>query len=116
MSEELKDVWSVEIKTSFDVDNIIYEKKVLIIIKNHSPYFRKFEVGTKYINIEDQYEALKFRVHYNLISPVVISIDKYRKEIVEVFIPKINHHLGDNIIFYVKNLDKNEEKEVQYNL
>ena len=116
MSEELKDVWNVEIKTSFDVDNIIYEKKVLIIIKNHSPYFRKFEVGTKYINIEDQYEALKFRVHYNLISPVVISIDKYRKEIVEVFIPKINHHLGDNIILYVKNLDKNEEKEVQYNL
>jgi len=27
MSEELKDVWNVEIKTSFDVNNIIYEKK-----------------------------------------------------------------------------------------
>ena len=116
MSEELKDVWNVEIKTSFDVNNIIYEKKVLIIIKNHSPYIKKFEVGTKYINIEDQYEALKFRIRYNLISPIVISIDKYRKETIEVLIPKINHHLGDNIILYVKNLDKNEEKEVQYNL
>jgi len=116
MSEELMDVWNVEIKTSFDVNNIIYEKKVLITIKNHSPYIRKFEVGTKYINIKDQYEALKFRIRYNLTSPVVISIDKYRKETIEVLIPKVNHHLGDNIVFYVKNLDKNEEKEIQYNL
>ncbi len=113
MSEVLQDRWDVEVNISKDVDNIRYSKKIILIIKNHSPYIRKFEIGTKYLNFKDQYSALKFRMYYNLISPVVIHIDKYRKEKVEIPIPKVNSSPEDNIVLYVKNLDKNEEKEIK---
>ena len=112
MNEVLQDRWDVEVKIE-DANNLRYSKKVILIIKNHSPYIRKFEVGTKSINFRDQYSALKFRIYYNLISPVVIPIDKYRKEKVEILIPKVNSSPDDNIILYVKNLDKNEEKEIK---
>ncbi|BFI73228.1 hypothetical protein YN1_2150 [Nanoarchaeota archaeon] len=113
MTESLQDRWDIEVEISEDVDNFRYSKKIILTIKNHSPYIRKFEVGTKYINFKDQYAALKFRMYYNLISPVVIPIDKYRKEKVEILIPKVNSSSEDNIIIYVKNLDKNEEKDIK---
>ncbi|MGC9133142.1 MAG: hypothetical protein ACP5GJ_01930 [Nanopusillaceae archaeon] len=113
MMEELEDRWDVEVNISTDVDNLKYSKKVILTIKNHSPYIRKFEIGTKYIYFKDQYIALKFRLYYNLISPIVISIDKYRKQNIEVLIPKVNASQDDYILLYVKNIDKNEEKEVK---
>ncbi len=113
MKETLQDKWDVEVNISTDADNLKYSKKIILTIKNHSPYIRKFEVGTKYINFKDQYVALRFRMYYNLISPLVISIDKYRKENIEILIPKVNSSPDDNIVLYVKNLDKKEEKEIK---
>jgi hypothetical protein len=113
MSNELQDRWDVEVNISKDVDNLKYSKKIILTIKNHSPYVRKFEIGTKYIYFKDQYLALKFRLYYNLISPIVISIDKYRKQNIEVLIPKVNASLDDHIVLYVKNIDKNEVKEIK---
>ncbi|MGC9079297.1 MAG: hypothetical protein ACP5G1_01005 [Nanopusillaceae archaeon] len=113
MSETLEDRWSVDVEESFDVDSLKYEKKFIIKIKNHSPYVRRFEVGTKYAYFKDQATSLRFRLYYNLITPVLISIDKYRKENIEVLIPKANYSVGDYILIYVKNLDKKEEMDVK---
>ncbi|BBL45811.1 hypothetical protein MJ1_0667 [Nanobdella aerobiophila] len=113
MSEELEDRWDVSVNINKDVDNLKYSKKVIIIIKNHSPFIRKFEIGTKTINLKDQYMALRFRLYYNFISPAIINIDKYRKENIELLIPNLEYREDEYILLYVKNLDKNETKEIK---
>ncbi len=114
---KLKDEWYVEHKIIplKDVD-LIFSKKIIITIKNHSPFIRRFEIGTNKIYFRNNYNALKFRLYYNLVSPIFTNVGKYSKQDIEIKIPKVPLPDDGYIIIYVKNLDKNEIREFTFSL
>lgn len=110
---EIKEWWDIEY-TVKDIKDRIYSKEIILKIKNHSPFNRTFRILTEEINISDQLSNLKFRMYYNLTSPKDIVVEKYRKEEIEILIPKIiNKGKDDNIVISVENLEKKEKKTVK---
>lgn len=110
---ELRDRWDISYSVEEIKDDRI-SKRVLIKIKNHSPYKRTFKIYTDAINIKDQFANLRFRLYYNLMVPKYITIEKYGKEEVEVLIPHIlNKGEDDHVVIAIENVDKNEVKKIK---
>ncbi|MEM4818752.1 MAG: hypothetical protein QXV63_00760 [Candidatus Aenigmatarchaeota archaeon] len=112
---EISDKWILEYKVEPILDPK-YSKKLLITIKNHSPYIKKFKIYTEKIEIKDQFTNLRFRMYFTLISPLIISIEKYKKENVEIKIPRLEYDINDKISIVVENLDKKEIQRIDINL
>ncbi|MEM1684245.1 MAG: hypothetical protein QW038_01010 [Nanopusillaceae archaeon] len=112
---ELEDKWILEYKVE-SISDQKYSKKLIITIKNHSPYIKKFKIYTEKIDIKDQFTNLRFRMYFNLISPIIISIEKYKKENIELKIPNLDYSIEDKISIIVENLDKKEIQKIDINL
>jgi len=112
---EVEDRWEV----GYIVEPLIdqkYSKKVIITIKNHSPFLRNFRISTEEIKIEDQLTNLRFRMYYNLNIPIILNVEKYKKAEVEIKIPNLDYKNSDKIIILIENLSKKESKKVEINL
>jgi len=112
---EVEDRWDI----IYSVEPLIdqkYSKKVTIIIKNHSPFIKNFKIWTDEIKIEDQLTNLRFRMYYNLSSPINLNVEKYRKAEVEVKIPRLEYKDNDKIVIVVEEIGKRETKKIEINL
>jgi len=112
---EVEDRWDV----GYTVEPLLdpkYSKRVVITIKNHSPFLKNFKIWTDKIKIEDQLTNLRFRMYFNLISPIVLSIEKYKKAEIEVKIPRLEYKDYDKIEILVEEIGKKEIKRIEINL
>ena len=110
---ELKEWWDVEYKILPEED-IKYSKVVLFTIKNHSPKIRKFKIGVKSVQLKNELNILKVKMFLDVYqSPLVVEIGKYKKEEIGIAIPKLSIPEDDGkIVFYIRNEDTKEEKEI----
>jgi hypothetical protein len=109
---EIEDRWDI----SYTIEPIIdpkYSKKITITIKNHSPYLRSFRITIEKINIEDNLTNLRFRMYFNLINPVTINIEKYKKECIELKIPRFEYREKDSITISIENIAKKEKRSIE---
>ena len=106
----LKEWWDVEYEIIPEED-LKYSKKVVLIIKNHSPHIRQFRIGVENINIKNQINNIRFRMYLDIINPITVSIEKYRKYVVEIKIPRLVMPEEDaRIDIFVENISNNEKK------
>ena len=109
---EVEDRWDI----AYTIEPLIdrkYSKKILITIKNHSPFLRSFKISTEDIQIRDQLTNLRFRMYYTLNLPIILNIEKYRKENVEVKIPRLEYNDSDKIVISIENISKREKKKIE---
>jgi hypothetical protein len=108
---ELKEWWDVEYRI-LPEESIRYSKIVLITIKNHSPRIRKFKIGVENIHIKNKLNNLRIKMFLDVYqNPLVLEIDKYKKEEVGIAIPRLALPEDDaKIVFYVENEDTGERK------
>jgi len=112
---EVEDRWDV----GYSVEPLLdqkYSKKVVITIKNHSPFLKNFRIWTDEVKIQDQLTNLRFRMYYNLNSPVFVNIEKYKKVDVEAKIPRLDYMEGDKVIIAIEEIGKKEIKRIEINL
>ena len=106
----LKEWWDINYEI-FPETDIKYSKKLVLIIKNHSPYLRQFKIGVENINIKNQINNIRFRMYLDIINPLVVSVDKYKKAVVEIRIPRLVMPEEDaKIDIFVENASNNEKK------
>jgi len=110
---ELKEWWDIEY-TIVSEDHLKYDKKLLLTIKNHSPYIREFKIGVEKIDVKNQINYLRTKMFLDISNPIIISVDKYRKKTIEIPIPRLALPEKDGkIIIYVENLHTKEKKNIE---
>ena len=85
---ELKEWWDVEYKIE-KVEDQKFPLRLVLFIKNHSPYENLFEYYLKRINVKDSLNMLKFYLYTGLGAKNRIKVGKYSKERIEFKIPKL---------------------------
>jgi len=107
---ELQEWWDIEYSI-IPIDEIKYDKIVRIAIKNHSPFPRKFRIGVERVELKSKINEIRFRMYLDIFAnPLFIEVDRYKKEIVDIKIPRLLVPDEGKIILYVENVDKKEKK------
>ena len=108
---ELKEWWDVECKI-LPEESMNYSKVVVITIKNHAPHPRRFKIGVENIQIKNELNELRLRMYLDICqNPLVIEIDKYKKEEVGIAIPNLSlPEKEGKITIYVENEHTGERK------
>jgi len=110
---ELKEWWDIEYSV-IPEESVKYYKKVKIIIKNHSPFLRKFRIGLEKIDVKNELNYLRLKMFLDISTPVLIEVEKYRKKEIEFTIPRLALPEKDGkIIVFVENVDKKEKKSIE---
>jgi len=112
---EVEDRWDV----GYSVEPLLdpkYSKRVVITIKNHSPFLKNFKIWTDKIRIDDQLTNLRFRMYFNLTSPIVLNVEKYKKAEIELKIPRLEYRDNDKIEILIEEIGKRETKRIEINL
>ncbi len=105
---KLKEFWDCKA----ELNEIIHPKfkyKLLIEIKNHSPYDRKFYIYGKAEG--EQKEVMKFYLYTGLNARRTFIVKKYSKEIFKIWIPDVKI----NFVLIVED-EKGEKKEFTFSL
>ena len=108
---ELKEWWDVEYKV-LPEENLNYSKVILITIKNHSPYIRKFRIGVEKVQVKNELNVLRLKMFLDIYqNPLVVEIGKYKKEEIGIAIPRLPIPEDDGkITIYVENEHTGERK------
>ncbi len=113
---ELQEYWDVDYEIT-PVHHPKYDRRIKIIIKNHSPHKRRFRVKVKGYSLQDHQNILHLMLYGGINAPIVVEVDRYRKGFAEFDIPRLVAPEKEFIIqFQIENLDKGEVKTIEVKL
>ncbi len=105
---KLKEFWEAEAK----MEKIYHEKfkyELVIEIKNHSPYNKKFLIYGKAEG--DPEDVIKFYLYTGLNSKRTITVDHYSKSKLRIYIPDVKV----NFVLFVED-EKGNKKEFTFSV